>query len=187
MKVIAKLKYLRMSPRKVRLVANLVKGLTVAEAEDQLIFVGKRAVLPIRKLLHSAIANAEQVGLTRSSLYIHSIIVSDGPTLKRFMPRMGGRVSDIKKRTSHIILTLEERILINEISKKSKRFRGGKAVSRKDIIPAQKNKKGESRDAKEEDVKKRPQKERFRALKKERSLVSKTPSFARRVFRRKSI
>lgn len=187
MMVAAKLKYLRISPRKVRLVASLIKGLDIIEAENQLMFIGKRAALPIRKLLHSAIANAEQIGLTRSNLYIHSIIVSGGPILKRFMPRMGGRVSDIKKRTSHIVLVLEERISASANGKKSKRTRGDKAIPQKDIIQAEKDQKEESSGIKEEDGKKRFQKERVRTLKKERSAVSKTPSLAKRVFRRKSI
>lgn len=107
---IAKLKHLRMSPRKVRLVADLVRGLTVEEAEKQLRFSVKKAATPILKLLNSAVANTKQDSdLTKENLYIARIVVEAGRPLKRWRPRAMGRATPIMKRTSHITLSLEQK------------------------------------------------------------------------------
>jgi len=104
----ASLKYLRIAPRKVRLVANMIKGLPVARAEEQLKFLPKRATLPVLKLLRSAIANAEHnFRLSKKSLHVASIMVDGGPTLKRGRPRAFGRSFLIRKRTSHVTIILE--------------------------------------------------------------------------------
>ena len=103
----AKLKYLRISPRKVRLVVDLIRGLKVVEAEKQLRFLNKRAARPILKLLKSAIANAGKNNLTKENLRIVNILVDAGPSLKRWMPRAMGRATPIMKRTSHITMILE--------------------------------------------------------------------------------
>ena len=101
----ARLKHLRMSPRKVRLVANLIKGLNVAEAEKQLKFLSKRAAGPILKLLNSAVANAKHnLGLDKELLFVVNVIVDSGPSLKRQRPRAMGRASQILKRTSHVTI-----------------------------------------------------------------------------------
>jgi len=118
--ITAKLKHLRISPRKVRLVTNLVKGLNIKEARQQLRFVGKRASEPVSKLLNSAVANAKNnAGLEEENLYISNITVDPGATLKRWRPRAMGRASSIMKRTSHITLTLKE--LVPSTPKKSRR------------------------------------------------------------------
>jgi len=98
------LKYLRISPRKVRLVADLIRGQNVQDAEQQLLFSTKRAAKPVLKLLKSAIANAGNL----SNLYIAEIRVDQGPTLKRWRARARGRAAMIKKRTSHITIKLEQ-------------------------------------------------------------------------------
>ena len=109
MPITAKLRHLRISPRKVRLVTNLVKGLSVQEAEKQLKFLSKRAARPILKLLNSAMANAQHnANLTKEGLYIKNIVVEPGPTLKRWRPRAMGRATPIMKRTSHITILLEQ-------------------------------------------------------------------------------
>lgn len=109
MEIIAKAKYIRMSPRKIRLVANLVKKMKVGEAFDQLKFLKKLATKPVAKLLNSAVANAEHnFNLERDNLYLKEITVNEGPTLHRFMPRAHGRATAIRKRTSHINLVLAE-------------------------------------------------------------------------------
>jgi len=109
MEVKASLKYLRISPRKVRLVANLIKGLPVNEAELQLKAIKKRSSEPILKLLKSAISNAEHnFQLERDNLFIKSLKVNAGPTLKRYMPRARGTAYEIKKRTSHLEMVLSE-------------------------------------------------------------------------------
>jgi len=108
--ITAKLNYLRIAPRKVRLVANLIKGLDVTEAQTQLKFLPKRAAGPILKLLKSAIANAKHnFNLTEENLYIAKITIDQGPSLKRWMPRAMGRATPIMKRTSHLTIVLEER------------------------------------------------------------------------------
>ncbi|TSA57975.1 50S ribosomal protein L22 [bacterium] len=109
MEVKASLKYLRISPRKVRLVADLMRGLPVKVAEANLLHIPKRSCNPLLKLLKSAIANAEHnFGLDKNNLFIRAIRVDEGPALKRSRPRARGAAFPIKKRTSHIFLTLKE-------------------------------------------------------------------------------
>ena len=114
MEIKASLNYLRMAPRKVRLVANLISGLEVQDAENELKFLNKRAVKPIVKLLNSAIANAKKNfnfdEKRLSSLYIKKIIVDEGPKLKRLMPVSRGMAHQIQKKTSHITMILDEKI-----------------------------------------------------------------------------
>ncbi len=109
MEVKAKLKYLRMSPRKVRYVADLIRGKNVNEALTTLNLSIKKAAKPLKKLLESAIANAKETGkIDIDNLIIHRLFVDEGPTLKRFRPRAMGRATMIRKRTSHITLILKE-------------------------------------------------------------------------------
>ena len=111
MKVTAKLNNLRISPRKVRLVTDSIKGLDVNDATVHLGNLVKRSSDPIEKLLRSAIANAENnLGLDRNNLYVYDVLVGEGPTLKRWLPRAYGRATGLLKRSSKISLTLEERI-----------------------------------------------------------------------------
>ena len=119
MKVIAKLNNLRISPRKVRLVADLIRGLDVSDAKVQLNFLIKRSSRPMLKLLNSAVANASHnFKLDENNLYISELIVNEGPTLKRIMPRAMGRAFYIRKRTSHITLVLEEKKKVEKNDKK---------------------------------------------------------------------
>ncbi|MEI6042063.1 MAG: 50S ribosomal protein L22 [bacterium] len=99
----------RQSPRKVALVAGLIRGKTVAQARVALKFANKRASLPIGKLLESAVANAKNVGVTNlESLKIQEIQVNKGRVLKRSMPRARGSASRINKRSSHVSIILSE-------------------------------------------------------------------------------
>lgn len=108
--ITAKLRYLRISPRKVRLVTDLIKGLSVIEAERQLKFLTKKATKPVLKLLGSAVANAKnKADIVKENLYVRNVIIESGPTLKRWRPRAMGRAAPIMKRTSHITLILNER------------------------------------------------------------------------------
>lgn len=108
MPVIAKLRYLRIAPRKVRLVADLIRKKSVEEAQNILNFTQKRTALPLLKLLKSAIANARHnFGLEEPNLYISKITVDEGPKLKRWMPRARGQTSEIQKKTSHVTLILD--------------------------------------------------------------------------------
>lgn len=110
MEVTAKLSNLRISPRKVRLVADLIRGFSVKEARNRLSFLVKRTSLPMLKLLNSAAANAQHnFKLHPEDMYISRIFVDGGPVLKRTMPRAMGRAYIIRKRTSHIHLTLSEK------------------------------------------------------------------------------
>jgi len=111
MKVYAKLNNLRVAPRKIGLVANLIKKMDVSDAINQLDTTIKGGSLPIKKLLESAISNGENnFGISRDNMYIFDVIVGAGPTLKRWMPKAYGRAGKILKRTSKIKLVLEERV-----------------------------------------------------------------------------
>ena len=106
----ATLKFLRISPRKARLVADMVRGKPVGHALDTLKFTGRAASLPIKKVIESAVANAENNhGMDVDILFVKELRVDPGPTLKRFMPRAQGRAYSIRKRTSHIRVVLAEK------------------------------------------------------------------------------
>ncbi len=109
MEIKAKVKYIRMSPRKVRSVTDIIRGMETNNALDILKFTNRRAVRPVEKLINSAVANADHnLGLNKDNLYIKEIRVNEGPTLHRWMPRAYGRATPIRKRTSHINLVLAE-------------------------------------------------------------------------------
>jgi len=107
MEVIAKARYIRQSPRKVRLVIDAVRGKNVVVAKSQLRFMSKAAALPVLKLLDSAVANAEHnFKLDGSSLVIKSITADGGPVLHRWRARAFGRAAPIRKRSTHITIVL---------------------------------------------------------------------------------
>lgn len=103
------LKNYRQSPRKVRLVADVVRGKKVTEALAMLRFVDKRASGPFAKVVESAVANAVQAGKSIDRLFIKKVVVDKGTILKRFMPRARGSASRINKRNSHISVELGEK------------------------------------------------------------------------------
>ena len=105
----AVLKNYRQSPRKVRLIADLVRGKKATEALTTLQFVDKRAAGPFAKVISSAIANAKQQGKDESKLRIKRVAVDKGTVLKRFMPRARGSASRINKRNSHVTVELSEK------------------------------------------------------------------------------
>lgn len=100
------LKNYRQSPRKVRLIADLVRGMKVKKALETLSFVNKRAALPFTKLIESAVANAKAQGVDTEALIVKTIVVDKGIVLKRFMPRARGSASRINKRSSHLKVEL---------------------------------------------------------------------------------
>ena len=112
---VAKLKNLSVSARKVRLVADLIRGKKVPDARDTLQFALKGSAMPLRKLLDSAVANAEESAKIRhedidtDEMVISKIIVNEGRTLKRFQPAPRGRASSIRKRSSHVELVISEK------------------------------------------------------------------------------
>ena len=106
----ARLTMLRSTPQKTRLVADLIRGKDIADAEDILKFTNRRAAKPILKLLQSAKANAvNNHDMFEDSLFVSHISVDEGPVMKRFLPRARGRADMLRKRTSHINIALEER------------------------------------------------------------------------------
>ncbi len=121
MPINAKLNYLRIAPRKVRLVADLIRGKTVEEAETLLSFLPQKSALPLVKLLKSAIASAKNnLQLEPANLYIAKIMVNEGPKLKRWRPRARGQAYEIQKKTSHIVLVLESKVKPKKKAKKVK-------------------------------------------------------------------
>ncbi|MBK6846825.1 MAG: 50S ribosomal protein L22 [Proteobacteria bacterium] len=109
----ASLRYERVAPRKVRVVAKLIHGKSVGEAVNLLMFCEKDAAGLVRKLLVSAIANADQKSsgsVDADSLVVRQVQVDQGPTLKRWRPRAQGRATRINKRTSHIRVVLTDGI-----------------------------------------------------------------------------
>ncbi len=110
MEVKATLNYTRVGAQKARLVADLIRGQDVSEALKTLKFLNKKSSLLIQKLIKSAVANAEQKKVIDiDNLYVKTIYVDAGPVLKRFTPRAQGRATEIRKKTSHITLLLDER------------------------------------------------------------------------------
>ena len=102
-------KFVRVSPRKARLVADLVRGKSVQEARAILAFATRDAAVPVRKVLESAAANADNNhGMRSDELVLAHVTVDPGPTIKRFRPRAMGRATPILKRTCHITIGLAE-------------------------------------------------------------------------------
>ena len=105
---LAQARYVRMTPMKCRRVVDLVRGMPVQEALDQLRFQPQAASEPVAKVIASAAANAENnKQLDPATLFISTAYVDEGPTLKRFRPRAQGRAYRIRKRTSHITVVVE--------------------------------------------------------------------------------
>ena len=113
----AYLKNYRQSPRKVRLVAGLVRGKRVEVALAELDFLAKRSSFPLKKLLLSAVANAKQMGIEKENLFIKELRVDKGVTMKRMMPAAMGTGHRINKRTSHVALILAEKVMAVKSSK----------------------------------------------------------------------
>lgn len=103
------LKNYRQSPRKVRLVADVVRGKNITNALAALRFIDKRAAGPFAKVIESAVANAVQAGKSPDRLFVKKVAVDKGMVMKRFMPRARGSASRINKRNSHISVELGEK------------------------------------------------------------------------------
>jgi large subunit ribosomal protein L22 len=102
----AKLNFLRIAPRKTRSVADLIRGLSVNDAEAQLMVTRRRPAKAILKLLRSGVANAKNNKLNVDHLFVSEIRVDGGPMLKRYLPRARGSASPIQKKMSHVTLVL---------------------------------------------------------------------------------
>ncbi|MBX2987382.1 MAG: 50S ribosomal protein L22 [Bdellovibrionaceae bacterium] len=106
----ASLRYARVGCQKARLVADMVRGKDVNEAVKVLTYLNKKSALMIKKLIESAVANADyKKTMDIDKLYVKHISVDGGPVLKRFMPRAQGRAFGLRKKTSHINVVLEEK------------------------------------------------------------------------------
>lgn len=104
----AQLHNYRQSPRKVRVVADAIRGKSVDEAITLLSFVPKRSALPLQKLISSAKANAKSLSIPTENLVVKELRVDGGAILYRRMPRSHGMANPIRKRTSHVVVTLAE-------------------------------------------------------------------------------
>jgi large subunit ribosomal protein L22 len=103
-------RYVRIPPRKARLIMDQIKGKRVGEALNRLSFTPKKGAFLLKKLINSAVANAENNhNMDVDALYIKEIFADEGPTMKRFRPRAMGRATRIRKRSSHLTVILEER------------------------------------------------------------------------------
>jgi len=155
MPVTAKLKYLRIAPRKVRLVADLIRGKKIEEAQNILNFKVKKAALPLLKLLKQVVANAKNnFQLDESNLYIAKILVDEGPKYKRWRARARGRADEIQKKTSHITVVLDE------IAKKPKKVKKVEKIKKVPPKPPEKVPKVEKPKLRPELEVKRPKIER---------------------------
>lgn len=174
MLVEAKLKNLRISPRKVRLVTDFVKGMDTNNALVQLSNTVKGSSLAVEKLIKSAIANAENnFGLDKDNLFISDIQVGEGPVLKRWLPRAHGRATQLLKRTSTIYLTLSEKV----------EGKGRKVKEKVAKVEAEPKKENEASEAKE------VKKVSLDQVKSEKKVIAKGQKggFSKKMFNRKSV
>lgn len=172
----AQAKFIRMSPRKVRLVIDLIRGLDVEEAKNQLRFMTKAAVKPVLKFLNSAVANAENnLKLQKENLYIKTITVDTGPTLKRWKPRAFGRATPIRKRSCHIrIILAEKKEMKRDVEKPKIVLEKPKVVT----LP---------KELKEKIVEtKKTEKEKLEKIEVPKREVKKAKGFLKRIFSRKT-
>jgi len=110
MEIRAKARFVRISPQKIRLIMGQVRGKKVEEALNLLSFAPQRGARILKKLLDSAVANAQQnADIDVDALYIATVYADEGPTLKRWRPRAQGRATRIRKRTSHLTVILGEK------------------------------------------------------------------------------
>lgn len=166
------MKYLKIAPRKVRFVADMIRGLSLKEAQAQLMLSPRRPSPELLKLINSARANAIGKKMNPDILFIKEIRVDQGPKQKRWIPRARGSYSTIEKKTSHIIVILSEK----ENMKK-----------RAYIIPEKPKKKKESEKKEKRGKKETKKKDNETTKTGDASKKSSEPTGFRKVFRRKSI
>ena len=178
MKAKGSLQYARIAPRKVRLVADLIRGKRVQEAQRILQYTAKGAALPLLKVLNSVIDSAKNnAGSQESELYISKLTVDQGPTLKRYRARARGRASLIQKKTSHITLEVDakEGVRAGAVVKSVTKEQATKVAK---AVPATEPKAEE----KTEESKEKP---KFTPVRKEIQKPKKEPRL-KRLFRRKT-
>lgn len=177
----AYLRYLRIAPRKMRLMGNMIKKMSVNEAEAQLIVHKRRSSKPLLKLLRSAIENAKGKGMDITKTIVWEVRTDKGPMLKRMIPRAQGRATPIHKDTSHILMVLQEteNVLSSKfvVQRKKKQTKEQKETAKNE---AKENIKEHKEHQKEHQIS-----EHIESPKKKAPASEK--GFARKVFRRKSI
>lgn len=190
MKITATLKNLRIAPRKVRLVTDSIVQMDSEAALVHLKHLTKRSGTPVEKLLQSALANAENnFGLDKSNMYISSILVGEGPRLKRWLPRAQGRATLILKRTTNIVMELDERVegknrkTKEQMVKERKQREAARAKREKeDAAKTEKEEKDATAADNKEKSSKKPD-----ILKKETVNMNQENGFLKKVFQRKSV
>ena len=190
--VTARLRYIRITPRKARLVADTVRGMTLNEAEAQLSMTPKRAGVPILKLIRSAKSNAENnSNIDSSKLYVKSIRVDQGPQrFKKWEFRAQGRANLLSRKTSHITLVLGETekaekkkyIFPAKLPKEKKELKKGEKLETK---PTSSVRQRTDTAGKEKEAK--PKRKHSEPKVEQSSKPSREPGFIKRIFRRKSI
>ncbi|RJQ14596.1 50S ribosomal protein L22 [Candidatus Parcubacteria bacterium] len=181
MEVKAQLRHLRISPRKVRRIADLIRNFNVEDARLQLEQLPHRSAGPLKKLIDSAISNAKHnLGVESDSLYIKKLTVDGGQTLKRYRPGPHGRAMPIAKRTAHITLVLDEGKKSSFISKQVKAVLPKKTQIQDHIKESvQTTEKSKA----EKDQIKKPKRDSVKGA----SLGSRVSQIGRRMFQRKAI
>ena len=188
MKVTVRLNNLRISPRKVRLVANSIVGMDANVALSHLKHVVKKTSTPLEKLIKSALANAENnFGLDKDNMFVSNVLVGEGARLKRWLPRAQGRATLILKRTSHIKLELEERI-----EGKNRKSKKQLEKERKEREEAREKMMKEETEAMEKELKEADEKVEKSPIKKsapntEVQKKGQDSGFLKKVFQRKSV
>jgi len=185
MEIKAQLNYLRIAPRKVRSVVDLMRGKEIKEAEHQLKFLPRIGSMAILKLLKSAISNAKNnFNLEKENLYIKNIRVNEGVPYRRQMPMSRGRAYPIMKRTSCVILILDvkEGVKIPATTRQDVSTFGGKQAG----PPKSESFGGETKKEIKEEVNK-PFKSRNKKLVKATTQKAKSPNWVKKMFRRKSM
>jgi len=188
MAVTAKLNYLRIAPRKVRLVADMIRKKKIEEAQNILNFTIKKAAKPLLKLLKTAVADAHHnFQLDPDNLYISKITVDEGPKLKRWRPRSRGMAREIQKKTSHLTLVLDEitsspsKFSEGKLRRADKKVKKAKKVKKPAFVkvPAGKGKK-------EEEAKEIPEIEKPKLRPETETPKPKNTRGIKRIFRRKA-
>lgn len=151
MEIKAKAKNIKISPRKVRLVIDVVRGMKAVSALNQLKFVNKKAALPVSKVIGSAVSNAVNTfELDKENLFIKEIRVDEGMTMKRWMPRARGSATPLRKRTSHINVVLGE--LVESGKKVAKKQEIEAPVKLDQVVSEVKEKTGKTEKVKKEKI-----------------------------------
>lgn len=186
----AQLRHLRIAPRKVRLIADLIRGQEIKKAQSLLEFNLKKSAQPVKKLLDTALANAKNnLNLEESSLVISEIFVDEGPKLKRWRARSRGRAAQIQKKTSHVTIILKgERVKGKKVEKDILKTRVKTRVEKEGETAAKE--KAADEEKKEKEGAKLPEKKEISSLKerpvREKKIRTKPLAGLKKVFRRKS-